>query len=201
MILASCGQKTPNEILKENSDVIEFIKNHPDAEISITRIEKSEIADEIESIRKICSEKMKEKEYYKATITEQDSTIRIIAFLDYKTLDLDCVRKQNLQDQGMPDRDAQEYQNNILIENSNNISLTYVIIKNQVSLSWTPYVGKGFKYYKVMRINDNNETEINKITDRVSMNYAESFNPIENKYKIIAVTENNSIESNTIEIK
>ena len=93
LLISACTSLDPLALVKANSQVQQFLKDYPNADLLMTRLNAEQIADENIVVKEVCGIELEEKPYYKVKIMDPDSDLEIYAYIDIETEDMVCLRK------------------------------------------------------------------------------------------------------------
>ncbi len=97
VFLAGCVQ-APESLALSNSVVSEFLKQYPDAEVTINFFPKSQMQNLIESARKDCDNPyMEAKDYYRVNIEDNESGLSVLAWIDLNNKSVECAVKKSMK--------------------------------------------------------------------------------------------------------
>lgn len=83
----------PEDMIKQNAQVKQFLKEYPNAEMLIIHLTEQQAQAILPEIQEVCGAQIIAKEYYKATINDPDSGLNLIAYLDPNNKIVECVHK------------------------------------------------------------------------------------------------------------
>lgn len=95
ILLAGCGAFfNPEALFKANPEINDFLGRYPNSDFTLVHFSAEESVSEISNIKNICGKELASgKELYKAEISDADSGLSIIAYLDVQGEAIECVRK------------------------------------------------------------------------------------------------------------
>lgn len=93
IVISACTSLDPLALVKANSQVQQFLKDYPNADLLMTRLSAENIADENVVVKEVCGIELEEKPHYKVKIMDPDSELEIYAYIDIETEDMVCLRK------------------------------------------------------------------------------------------------------------
>ena len=93
LLISACSSMDPLALVKANSQVQQFLKDYPNADVLMTRLSETQIADENVVVKEVCGIELEEKPYYKVKIMDTDSDLEIYAYIDIETEDMVCLIK------------------------------------------------------------------------------------------------------------
>ncbi|MBN1502795.1 right-handed parallel beta-helix repeat-containing protein [Candidatus Woesearchaeota archaeon] len=98
LLLASCTiDFDAAEFIKGNSYAQEFLLQYPNAGIKLVRLSIQQTSDMIDEISEDCGLEMEVKEYYRITINDSESGLRLVIYIDAVTQETSClVKKQSI---------------------------------------------------------------------------------------------------------
>ena len=98
IFISGCASINPEDISKSNPIVRNFLKDYPNAEIKTTHFTKAQSQNIISTIRSDCgNDQLELKEYYKITISEPESGLSVLAWLNWDDKVVECATKKGVQ--------------------------------------------------------------------------------------------------------
>ncbi|MBN2421752.1 hypothetical protein JXB41_00875 [Candidatus Woesearchaeota archaeon] len=98
VLLFSCSKSfDPIKFAKANSQVKEFLKEYPNAEMKLILLTEEQVNDSIEEIREGCGEQMLVSSYYKITIDDPDSNLNLVMYIDSESNTLNCIYRKTVR--------------------------------------------------------------------------------------------------------
>ncbi|MFH0876517.1 MAG: hypothetical protein V1859_11365 [archaeon] len=208
LFLAACSKLDPLSLVKANSQVKEFLKEYPNADVLLTKISAEQIAEENTFVTSICESGLAEKDYYKVKIMDPDSDLLIYAYIDIQTEDIVCLRKigkevtekesEKVIEKETENKDLKEKEKSETDENKEDVandcpdSLTLKsdLKDDTVVLEWDKFDCKDFEGYKVVWSKDKASPKypedgyVSYITDKNANRFEEKYRGPKNNYGI-----------------
>lgn len=83
----------PFEIAKTDLAVNKFLEDNPNAEVLVIHLSTEQATNMIDDIKAVCGEQTQAKEYYKVSITDKTSDLKLVSYIDVKNKQVECVHK------------------------------------------------------------------------------------------------------------
>ncbi len=100
-------EQTPEKVAKANETIKGFLEEYPNAEILVTHFDKAAFANIQEEIKSDCNNKfVAAKEYYRIKISDANSGLYAIAWVDWETKQIECASKKGKKAEEAPEEKA-----------------------------------------------------------------------------------------------
>jgi hypothetical protein len=94
VLVSGCTGLDPTAIAKGNAMIKQFLNEHPNAKIVATHFSAEQSANIINQIRQDCDNPyINQKEFYRVTITDPDTNLYAVVWIDWKTQTVECAYK------------------------------------------------------------------------------------------------------------
>lgn len=95
LLVSGCIGISPEDIVKSNPMVSQFLEDYPNAEVKVTHFTAEQAGNMLEDIRSDCENPyMEATEFYKITIEDEASGLSIISWLDWPNKRIECAVKK-----------------------------------------------------------------------------------------------------------
>ncbi len=90
--------QTPEQVAKANETVKNFLDEHPDSEVIVTHFDENSFEHIADEIKSDCNNQyVGQTEFYRIKISDAESGLHIIVWVDWKTQKVECIFKKGVE--------------------------------------------------------------------------------------------------------